>query len=185
MRPLLSRLYQAAEILAAACLVVIAGMVLLQVLGRLADGALQLSGYEAIGFLVPSLAEIAGFLLVGASFLALASTLRHAVHIRVSLAVSHAPPLLRKLMETLVLVLGLAFVSYFGWNAIGLALDSYTYDEVSFGIIAVPLWIPQAVMAAGLIIFAISLLDDLLLQLTGKMPSYIEAEAGKGIEGSE
>jgi TRAP-type C4-dicarboxylate transport system permease small subunit len=185
MRSLLSRLYSSAEILAAACLVLIAGMVLLQVLGRLTDGALQLFGYEAVGFLVPSLAEIAGFLLVGASFLALASTLRHAVHIRVSLAVAHAPPVLRKIMETGVLVLGLAFISYFAWFAVGLAADSYAYDEVSFGIIPVPLWIPQGVMAAGLIIFAISLLDDLLLQLTGKTPSYIVAEAGKGIEGSE
>lgn len=185
MRLLLNRLYAAAEILAASCLVTIAAMVLAQVLGRLADGFLKLAGREPVGFLVPSLAEIAGFLLVGASFLALASTLRHAVHIRVSLAIAHAPAGLRRLMETLVLVAGFGLVAYFAWFAGALAYDSYLYNEVSFGIIPMPLFIPQAVMAIGLGVFALSLLDDLVVQLSGGTPSYVAAEAGKGIEGVE
>ncbi|NRG17818.1 TRAP transporter small permease [Rhizobiales bacterium] len=185
MRPILTRVYALAEMMAASCLVIIAALVLLQVMGRIADGTLKFLGFEAVGFLVPSLAEIAGFLLVGASFLALASTLRHAVHIRVSLAISHAPAGLRKVMETLVLVLGLALIGYFSWYAVLLSLDSYQFNELSFGIIPIPLWIPQAVMALGLIVFAVSILDDLIVQLSGGTPSYVLAEQGKGIEGAD
>ncbi|MBA5777827.1 TRAP transporter small permease [Stappia sp. F7233] len=185
MRLLLNRLYAVAEILAASCLVAIALLVLAQVLGRLADGFLKLAGADPVGFLVPSLAEIAGFLLVGASFMALASTLRHAVHIRVSLAIANAPAGLRRLMETLVLLLGFGLVAYFTWFAAALAYDSYLYNEVSFGIIPIPLCIPQAVMALGLGVFALSLLDDLIVQLSGGTPSYVAAEAARGLEGVE
>ena len=85
MRTALTALYKTATVLAACCLVTIALLVTLQVMGRLLDGARSMVGLEPLGLLVPSLAEIAGFFLVGASFLALAGTLRMGDHIRVSI----------------------------------------------------------------------------------------------------
>ena len=72
MRKALISLYQASTALAACCLVVIASLVVFQVMGRVFDGARKLFGLEPLGLQVPSLAEIAGFLLVGASYQALA-----------------------------------------------------------------------------------------------------------------
>ncbi|MEQ9245766.1 MAG: TRAP transporter small permease, partial [Nitratireductor sp.] len=76
MRKLMNGLYGAAEWLAMAALCVIAVLVFAQVMGRVVDSLLGLFGLPPFGFLVPSLAEIAGFLLVGASFMALAGSLR-------------------------------------------------------------------------------------------------------------
>ena len=185
MRSALDALYRFAAGLAAACLVSIALLVVAQVAFRLIDGGRKLMGLEAYGLLVPSLAEIAGFLLVGASFLALASTLRHAGHIRVSILLQHVPALVAKALELWVLVLASALISYFAWQAAWLVYDSYVYNEVSFGIIPVPLWIPQLVMTCGVTVFAISLLDDLVMALTGREPSYVVAERGRSIEGAE
>ena len=42
--------------------------------------------------------------------------------------------------------------------------------------IAVPIWIPQMAMLAGLVILSIALIDELVTILSGGTPSY----AGKG-----
>lgn len=75
MRAFLNALYTVAGWLAALCLVAIAVLVGLQVLGRIADGLMRLAGYPPYGFLVAGLAEIAGYLLAIASLFALAQRL--------------------------------------------------------------------------------------------------------------
>lgn len=185
MRAALNGLYRLAAGLAASCLVAIATMVVAQVGCRLIDGGRAIVGLDPLGLLVPSLAEIAGFLLVGASFMALASTLRHATHIRVTILLQHLPPAIGRVLEVWVLAVAAALMGYFTWHAGQLALDSFVYNEVSYGIIPVPLWIPQAVMTLGLGIFTVSLADDLAAALTGRDPSYVAAESGRSIEGME
>ncbi|HEX5779422.1 MAG TPA: TRAP transporter small permease, partial [Xanthobacteraceae bacterium] len=76
MRRLLDHLYELSLYAAATCLVLIATLVGAQVIGRAYDVLLILFGSRPYGFLVPSLAEFAGFLLGAASFLALAGTLK-------------------------------------------------------------------------------------------------------------
>ena len=66
-----------------------------------------------------------------------------------------------------------------------LVLDSYRYNEVSFGIIPIPLMYPQAVMTLGLFVLAIALLDDLVTSLRGQAPSFETVVRDDPIEGSE
>ncbi len=185
MRAFLDGLYRLAGGLAAICLVTIAVLVVAQVIGRLIDGARKLAGFDPLGLLVPSLAEIAGFLLVGASFLALASTLRMGDHIRVSILLQQVPAKVAAVLEVWCLAVAFALVAYFAWHSGWQAYDSHVYGEVSFGIIPIPLWIPQSVMTAGIAVFAISLADDLLSALVGKSPSYAIANRDDVIEGVE
>lgn len=185
MRAFLNALYRLAGGLAAACLVGIALLVVLQVSGRLVDGFRKLIGLEPLGLLVPSLAEIAGFLLVGASFLALAATLRMGDHIRVSILLQQVPKAVARIFEVWCLGVAVLLVGFFSWHAGALVYDSYVYNEVSFGIIPIPLWIPQSVMTAGLVIFTISLADDFLQVLLRKPTSYETAKRGDAIEGVE
>lgn len=185
MRNLLNMLYRAATALAACCLLAIAILVTLQVLGRLLDGARKLVGLEPIGLLVPSLAEIAGFLLVGASFLALAGTLRNADHIRVSILLQWVRPAVARVLNIWCLLAAAAFAGFFTWHAGWLAYDSFLYNEVSYGIIPIPLVYPQIVMATGLLVLAIALLDDLVCAVAGGAPSFETAKRDDLIEGSE
>ncbi|WP_321339174.1 TRAP transporter small permease subunit [Breoghania sp.] len=185
MRKALDALYRFSAGLAALSLVIIATMVVVQVGGRVADGLRSAFGYEPYGLLVPSLSEIAGFLLVAASFLALASTLRNADHIRVNILLLQLPRSAARALEIWVLAVATALVGFFAWNAVLLVIDSYRFNEVSFGIIPVPLWIPQAAMAGGLIVFLISLVDDFIVTLSGGEPSYMEPEGSERIEGTE
>ncbi|MDJ0947668.1 MAG: TRAP transporter small permease [Alphaproteobacteria bacterium] len=172
MRKILDSIYHASGVLAATCLVAICTIVIAQVAGRVIDRLATVLTGDQIGLVVPSAAEFSGFFLAGASFLALAYTMRHGGHIRVSLLVQTISGEPRRLIELWCLAFGAATVAFFAWHAILLVLDSYEFEEVSYGIIAVPLWIPQSAMALGLVVLAIALFDDLVRVATGREPSY-------------
>src|SRR3989304_1148006 len=85
MRRFLDQLYRASLYASAICLATIAALVGLQLAGRLLDGTLALLHLPRTDFVILSLAEISGYLLAAASFLALAPTLKAGAHIRVTM----------------------------------------------------------------------------------------------------
>jgi TRAP-type C4-dicarboxylate transport system permease small subunit len=91
-------------------------------------------------------------------FLALAGTLRNGDHIRVSILLQGVGPAVARLLNIWALAVAFALAAFFTWHALALVLDSYRYNEVSFGIIPIPLMFPQAVMTLGLFVLAIALL---------------------------
>jgi TRAP-type C4-dicarboxylate transport system permease small subunit len=80
------------------------------------------------------------------------------------------------------LVLALGLCGFALYSAGVQALDSWTFNAVSFGMAKFPLWIPQAVMMLGLMLFWIALLDELIVLLSGSSPAFQRAEDGKGIQ---
>jgi TRAP-type C4-dicarboxylate transport system permease small subunit len=97
----------------------------------------------------------------------------------VSLLLEHLKLGRRRTMEIACLVVSLFLCGYFAWYAIDMTWTSYQLNDVSQGLVAVPLWIPQLAMALGLVVLAIALADDLLVALRGGVPSYEAAEAKK------
>ena len=177
MRRTLDLIYLGAAALAALCLLAIATLVALQVGARIMDFLLVKIGAEPTRFIVPSLAEIAGFLLAGATFLALADTLAKNVHIRVDLLVTRLPDRGRQIVDGLVALLG-AGLSLFGAYALGaLAFKSWSYGDVSYGMVAVPLALPQGVTALGLLLLALALVDTAAQAFSGHDPVRGDGEA--------
>lgn len=185
MRKTLDGLYLGAMIAAVLAMVSIAVLVFVQIAGRITDRVLTWAGADALGIAVPSLAEIGGFLFVAAAFLALPKTLRAGGHVRVTMLSGHLPPRAAHVMATVVLMAAFAFGVFAAWHAGLQALDSWTFNSVSFGMIRIPLWIPQGVMTIGLAVFAIALLDELVTALGGRDPAYRRAEKAKGVDALE
>lgn len=183
MRRILDGIYGGALIVACAAMVAIAVLVLAQVLGRVIDRAAGLLGLEPLGLAIPSLAEMGGFLFVGAACLALPATLRAGGHIRVSLLLGLMPPGLARALGALVLLAALGLSGFAAWNSGTQALDSWQFGALSFGVVAMPLWIPQAVMTGGLVLLAVALADELLSLVRGAEPSFQRAERARTIEG--
>ncbi len=158
MRRTLDTLYAVAGavaglLIAAICLL-ISAQIVLNGMGRVAPGLLPST--------IPSYADFSGFMLAGATFLALAPTLRHGGHVRVTLVTRRLPPGRRAAAEALVLAVALGAILYALWFMIGLVGDSRRYGDVSSGMVPIPLWIPQAVTAAGMALLAVALLDTLV-----------------------
>lgn len=179
LRRTLDRLYAAGFVLAALALVAIAVLVLVQVAGRIIDRSLIALGREPVGIAITSLSEMGGFLFVGAAFLALAGTLRAGGHVRVTMLTDNLPAPMARLVAVPVLLGALGLCAFALYSAFVQARDSYTFDAVSFGMAKFPLWVPQSVMVAGLLLLAISLVDELVALLRGETPGYRQAELAK------
>lgn len=178
MRAFLDWLYRASAALAAFFLVAICVIVLLQVGANLIDAVIAAAGGTPEGLLIPSYADFAGFFLAASSFLALASTLRHGTHIRVLLVVSRFSGRTRRFVELWCVAVGAAVSAYFTWYTIQLVAESLEYNDLSPGIVPVPLWIPQTAMALGLVILTVAFVDDLVRLIRHGDTSYIAVEKG-------
>ena len=150
---------------AAACMLAICGMVTFQVLLRCLDALLVLVGASRLGYEISGVSEIASYLLVGATFLSLAYTFTHYAHIRVTLVIDRLPAAARAWCEVACLTIALALGALLGWEVIGLVQESLDYGDVSSGLMAIPLWIPQTVLVIGLALLCLALLEALLTTL--------------------
>lgn len=155
MRKALDALYDGAAALAALFMVGLLAMVLLSVVGR------------QLNFNVPGTDAYAGYLMAGAGFLALAHTLKRGEHIRVTLILSALTGGARRGLERWALLAATLLAWLFAFYACKLSWQSYTFNDVSTGNDATPLWIPQLSMAVGTLILAIAFVDEFVLELRG------------------
>lgn len=176
MRKFLDSLYLASGWVAAFFIGAICALVVAQVCLNLIDRISGLMTGTAIGLTIPSYADFTGFFLAAASFLALAHTLRQGAHIRVTLLISHLPERLARVLEFWCILVAGAISIFFSWYTAILVKESYEFHDLSPGMIAIPLWIPQTAMLIGLIILSIALIDEFIGLLYGRPPSYHSKE---------
>lgn len=179
LRRVLDHIYSTALWAACLAMIAIAVLVFAQILGRIIDRALILSGADPLGLAIPSLSDFGGFLFVAAATLALPATLRAAGHVRVTLALAVLGPRVGAVLTITVLAVGLGLAMFAAWHSGGQMWDSFSFNTVSFGMVKVPLWIPQAVMTTGFALLALAMLDELLTALRGHPPAFRLAETNR------
>ncbi len=165
MKKMLTRFHQAMLIGACLSMVSALGAVMLGVFARLANWDIQ--GLDAY----------AGYAIAAALFLALAETLRHGDHIRVTLVLQKLPPATRNVFEYGCLVAAVGLSAYFAWFAGRLVWVSYVTHDISPGSDATPLWIPQTLMALGCVGFCMAFVEALVARLQGK--EFFEVAEGE------
>jgi TRAP-type C4-dicarboxylate transport system permease small subunit len=168
MRRLLEGLYRLSGWLAAGCVIGIGTLVCTQVGLNVADIISGAVAAQTLGLSIPSYAELAGYLLTGASFLALAPTWRSGGHIRVTLALDRLPERQAHWAEVWAVSVVAAITIFLAFHVCGLSIESWRYGDVSPGLVPVPLWLPQSVMAFGLLILIVAQFESLIERLTGQ-----------------
>jgi TRAP-type C4-dicarboxylate transport system permease small subunit len=163
MRRALDALYLAGGIAGALALAAIGAIIAVQVVGR------------QFGATLPGADDLTAFSVAGSAMLPLAYAFRHGAHIRVDLIMGRLTGRTRFVMECVSLLVAAGLCAYFAYAMADLATDSLEFEDVAQGTVPWKLWVPQALVAAGVAIFAVSLVDDLLVQLTGGTPSYRRA----------
>lgn len=171
-RKTLDTIYNASGYLAAFFLMIICLLVICQVGLNSIDRISTMITGTAFGLTIPSYADFTGFFLAASSFLALTYTMRSGSHIRVTLIFSNLSPRVQKVLEGWCLLFAATITIYFSYYTGYLVYESFIYNDLSPGMIAVPLWIPQTTMFLGLVILSISLVDDLITLLSRKTISY-------------
>ena len=153
----LDAIYDGAAALAALCMVALLGVIVAQMIARWT------------GHVVRGGAEYAGYLMAASSFLAFAHTLNRGAHIRVELllqALSGG----RRWAEGLCLALATAIACFLAWSAVRMVRWSWTLGDISQGQDQAPMWLVQMPVAAGAVLLAVALVDNLIaLMATGRM----------------
>ena len=165
MRKTLDLTYDAAAVLAALFLVGTLGMVLLGIAGRL------------LNFHVPGTDAYAGYCMAGAGFLALAHTLKRGEHIRVTLILERLTGGGRRALTLWSFAAGALLALLFAYYSVRLAYQSFDFHDISTANDATPLWIPQLTMALGTVVFALAMIDELVLEIAGTRKVVAPAEA--------
>lgn len=158
MRKALDTLYDAAAWAAAFFMVGVLAMVLASVLGRM------------FGFNLRGSDAYAGYSMAAAAFLALAHTLKRGEHIRVNLFLERFGPKVTHALELWSHAAGTFFCAVLAIFCTRLVWQSYSFNDISQGNDATPLWIPQIAMAAGAIVLFVAMADDLVLHLRRRHP---------------
>ena len=164
MRRSLDTLYDAAAFLAAFFLIATLVMVLTGIAGR------------SFNFYLRGTDAYAGYCMAAASFFALAHTLRRGEHIRVTLILDRLGPRARFALELWCCSVAVFLAGAIAYFSVRLAWQSYTFNDISQGNDATPLWLPQLSMAAGTIVLWIAFIDALVeLVRKGRMPASAAA----------
>jgi TRAP-type C4-dicarboxylate transport system permease small subunit len=165
MRAFLDWLYDAAAYVAAFFLVGTLAMVLLGIVGRL------------MNWFIPGTDSYAGYCMAASGFLALAHTLKHGEHIRVSLLLEHAGVRARRGLELWALAAATVLAGTLAFYGVRLAVQSWQFSDISTGNDATPLWIPQIAMAVGAVVLFIAFVDELVGEWRGTRRTRMPAEA--------
>jgi C4-dicarboxylate transporter DctQ subunit len=120
--------------------------------------------------------EVASFLEVLVVFGGAAYTFRTNGHVRVDLLTNHVSPTTRAWMRAVTLLLGVVFLAVVIWVTTQSAITAWHYGRVS-AVMLYPLWLPMAIIPAGLALMALAMLVTLVRQvrlLAGPPPARDE-----------
>ena len=148
-----------AAALAAACLLLMAVLMMGEVIARSAFTQSLVFSWEFSGYLM------------GATFLfGAAYTLRSGGHVRVSLLAEHMPPKIARGLDYFSTLVGIVVAAYILYALCDLTYSSYKRDIVSFTPTQTPLIIPQGVLAVGGLLLFLQMVARLIRLIRGEAP---------------
>ncbi len=151
----LDKLYLYGGYLAALCMVGIFVATMLQITGRL------------LGVGMRGATDYAGYFMAASAFLAFAHTLNRGAHVRIELFLTMLGRQ-RVWAEYFSFVLSTLIAVWFSYHCWSMVYWSYVLGDISQGLDATPIWIPQLTMAFGMSLLAVAVADHgIRLIITG------------------
>jgi TRAP-type mannitol/chloroaromatic compound transport system permease small subunit len=142
-------IYRWSGYIAGFCIFLVFMITMVQIIGRM------------VGFNPPGFTNFASYFMAASVFFGLAHTLDAGGQIRIELFLSMSGRA-RWLIECMGFLLACAiciWMTYYAWS---MASWSITLGDISEGMDATPLWIPQASMALGFSLFCLAVIDRTL-----------------------
>ena len=121
---------------------------------------------------IPAGDDFASWCMAAMAFLGLAHTFKRGEMIRVGLLLERLRGRTKQIAEIVALAVATAFILYFTRHAVLMTYDSWRFNDVAQGVVALPLWIPQLGFAGGLAILSVALIDEMVNVVSGNRPSY-------------
>jgi TRAP-type C4-dicarboxylate transport system permease small subunit len=128
-----------------------------------------------LGFRTGGTDDVVSWMCAAAAFLAMAHAFKHGDFVRVVLLLDNVGPARRRAFEIGGLAIASVFLGALAWAAARFVYDSWQFNDMPSGLIALPLWIPQSSFVVGALLFFIAAVDELVCVLRGAKPAYVLA----------
>ena len=152
----LNKVYKFSGYVAALFLILVAVFILIGISSRI------------FNFYIRGLSEYSGYCMAAASFFALSYTFVEGGHIRITLFLEKLSGTKKKYLEIWCLSVTVFFSGYLAYFFFKMLIISYQFQERSEGADEILIWIPQASVSLGSIIFFVCVLHQLILKIFSK-----------------
>ncbi len=140
---------------AVACEITIAGMAVFVSLDALLRWLVNWS------FLV--IDELGGYAMLLLTFVGMAVALHRGALFRVEALIDHLHGRARQILQLAFDLASLGFAAILFWHLLGLSMRSFAREITAATTLRTPLWIPQALMAAGVLLLVLVLVLQIVL----------------------
>ena len=171
MRVLLDKLYLAGGALGAIFIALIAALMIAQSILRefhVNTGAVN---------------DVVAWFCAAAAFFAMAHAFKHGDFVRVTLVLEKANAKTRRVMEISSLFIGSISVTYLAFWACRFTYESWEFNDISQGLLPMPMWIPQLSFAMGSLLLLVAVVDEFIIVIRGGIPTFVREVAERHARG--
>jgi TRAP-type mannitol/chloroaromatic compound transport system permease small subunit len=136
-----------------------------------------------VGVSTAAVNDCVSWFCAAAGFFTMAHALKHGDFVRVSLLLDHLGAKTRHGFELVSLAIASVAVTYLAFWACKFTYESWKFHEMSQGLLAIPIWIPQTSFAAGSLLLVIAVVDELVIVVRGGVPTYVRAVQERHAQG--
>jgi TRAP-type C4-dicarboxylate transport system permease small subunit len=115
----------------------------------------EILGRKYFNFSFRGLDEIGGYMLAGVCAFGFAYTLSTRSHMRVTLLFPYVPASVQSLLNVLAMLTLAAMAAFCAWRGVFEVLDVLVSGKHSNSPLQAPLWVPQSIWLAGMVLFAV------------------------------
>ena len=171
MRKFLDRLYLAGGALGAVFIALIAVLMIAQSILRefhVNTGAVN---------------DVVAWFCAAAAFFAMAHAFKHGDFVRVTLVLEKVGVKTRRVMELSSLAIGAVAVGYLAFSACAFTYESWEFNDISQGLLPMPMWIPQLSFALGSLLLLLAVVDEFIIVVRGGVPTFVREVAERHVRG--
>ena len=171
MRKFLDRLYLAGGALGAVFIALIAVLMIAQSILRefhVNTGAVN---------------DVVAWFCAAAAFFAMAHAFKHGDFVRVTLVLEKVGVKTRRVMELSSLAIGAVAVGYLAFSACAFTYESWEFNDISQGLLPMPMWIPQLSFALGSLLLLVAVVDEFIIVVRGGVPTFVREVAERHARG--
>jgi TRAP-type C4-dicarboxylate transport system permease small subunit len=125
------------------------------------------------GWRVSWVADVVSWACAASAFLAMAHAFKHGDFVRVTLLMEKLPKGVVRVLEVVSLSVAAVAIGYLAWWAIRFTFESWQFNDIAGNMVPIPIWIPQMSFVIGAVLFAVAVVDELVIVLSGGKPTYV------------
>jgi TRAP-type C4-dicarboxylate transport system permease small subunit len=127
--------------------------------------------------------DVVSWFCAAAAFFAMAHAFKHGDFVRVTLLLDSVNAKVRRAMELTSLAIGSLAVGYLAFWACSFTYESWEFNDISQGLLPMPMWIPQLSFALGSILLLIAVVDEFIIVIRGGVPTFVREVAERHARG--